>query len=381
MKTLLTSLLALVALTGFTHLPEMKTAQPRPPQAAIDACAQKQEGQSCIATVAGRTEEGICRTPPGQRERACIPNRMGGQSGAREMNRGPGPAQGQQAGQRGGRRHITVQSNGDLDLYPATVPPITHSRVTVRVEGDCRIIAANGISEHDTGPFPNAGNPSRITEQQHEFCVPANPRIASQVTPLGLGKFGVGVNGVPFDPGAAEFYLGDMNGGWRYEALSGAISLGLDANYAHVQPGGTYHYHGLPTLHLQGTGLAPGQHSPLIGWAADGFPIYALYGFGQNGVAVIQVTSSYRLKQGTRPTGANSPGGVYDGTFVSDYEYIEGLGTLDECNGRVMSTPEFPEGTYAYYLTPEWPVIPRCYKGTPSDDFVNLGPGGRPLPR
>ena len=53
-----------------------------------------------------------------------------------------------------------------------------------------------------------------------------------------MQDFGIAVNGVPFDPGAAEFYLGDRQSGWQYEALSGAVPLGIDENYAHVQPTG-----------------------------------------------------------------------------------------------------------------------------------------------
>ena len=61
-----------------------------------------------------------------------------------------------------------------------------------------------------------------------------------------------------------------------------------------------------------------------------------------------------------------------DGTFVADYEYVDGLGDLDECNGRECVTPEFPDGTYAYFLTDEWPWVPTYLRGTPDESF---GPG------
>ena len=82
------------------------------------------------------------------------------------------------------------------------------------------------------------------------------------------------------------------------------------------------------------------------------------------------MTSSYQLKSGDCPGGETAPGGTYDGTFVADYEYVEGSGTLDECSGKMTVTPEFPEGTYAYFLTQDFPWIPRCYKGTPAKDFA-----------
>ena len=49
---------------------------------------------------------------------------------------------------------------------------------------------------------------------------------------------------------------------------------------------------------------------------------------------------------------------------TQDYEYVAGSGDLDECNGRVGVTPEFPNGTYHYYITDTFPFIQRCVKGT-----------------
>ena len=68
------------------------------------------------------------------------------------------------------------------------------------------------------------------------------------------------------------------------------------------------------------------------------------------------------------------PCGTYTGVYSADYEYIEGIGDLDECNGRYGVTPEFPEGTYYYVITNKFPGVPRCFVGTPSNDF-KLGPG------
>ena len=183
--------------------------------------------------------------------------------------------------------------------------------------------------------------------------------------------FGVAVNGVLMDPGTAEFWNGDRRGDWNYEALGGAVPLGVDENFAHVQPSGAYHYHGLPTLLLKQLGLNSTKHSPLVGWAADGFLIYCQYGYQDPHdphSRIVELTSSFGLKEGERPDDEKSPGGKYDGTFIQDYTYDEGIGHLDECNGRFCKTPEFPEGTYAYFLTTDWPVIPRAFRGEP----VNL---------
>ena len=80
-----------------------------------------------------------------------------------------------------------------------------------------------------------------------------------------------------------------------------------------------------------------------------------------------KLSSSYRVKSGTRPGG---PGGRYDGSFVQDYEYVAGLGDLDDCNGRTGVTREYPEGTYYYVITDSFPFIPRCFHGTPDRSFM-----------
>ncbi|TWT93451.1 hypothetical protein Pla108_39450 [Botrimarina colliarenosi] len=273
-------------------------------------------------------------------------------------------------------RQHTATAARPLRLVPANQPPPAENRVTLEAQHGHRHVESNAVPQHPVGRFPNWGNPHAIAEQRHRFNLPLEPQPADKVTPLHLASrrgppnlpFGVAVNGVMFDPGTAEFWRGDRTLGWNYEALGGAAPLGVDENFAHVQPGGQYHYHGLPTGLLKRLGQSPQKHSPLVGWAADGFPIYAQYGYGDPedpDSTIIELRSSYRLKPGVRPGGDDAPDGAYDGAFVQDYEYVAGRGDLDECNGRHAVTPEFPQGTYAYFLTSEWPVIPRAFRGAP----------------
>lgn len=278
-----------------------------------------------------------------------------------------------------GARTHTITRSGKLRYVASNSTPRQENLVQIEVQGDDRIIRSNGIPEHKTGSFPNAGNPHRISSQQYTYRIPANPQPAGSVTPNN-GVFGVAINGVPFDPGAAEFYVGQVGTQWQYEPLSGAIALGIDVSHAHVQPNGAYHYHGLPTGLLADVNLTSKSHSPLVGWAADGYPIYAVFGYENPEdfeSKIVAMKSSYRLKPGNRP-GGSEPSGRYDGTFVGDYEYVSGLGDLDQCNGRFTVTPEFPQGTYAYFLTEDWPVIPRSFRGSPSSDFAKGPPGGGP---
>ena len=97
-------------------------------------------------------------------------------------------------------------------------------------------------------------------------------------------------------------------------------------------------------------------HSPIIGFAYDGFPIYGPYGYSDPGDAdsvVSRIGSSYQLK-GARPDGPSTT--TYPlGTFIDDYEWIPSINTgktlLDTNNGRFCVTPEYPEGVYAYFVT------------------------------
>ncbi|UUV05432.1 YHYH protein [Ruegeria sp. YS9] len=253
-----------------------------------------------------------------------------------------------------------------LRLVPATENPGENS-ASVKEKGGKIKVTGNGIPDHLVGLFPNRGNPHQIEQQKVRLKLPAQPAAEGAVTPLQMGwNFGVSLNGVVFDPLAAEFWHGDPRSGWSYDALGGAISLGLDANYAHVQPNGKYHYHGVPTGLVKRLGWSPSEHSPLIGYAADGFPIYAVTGVVAG--KVTEMSSSYRLKSGRRP-GGNAPDGRHDGTFNEDYVFVQGHGKLDQCNGAFTVSAEYPSGTYAYFLTEDYPVVPRCFMGTPDQSF------------
>ncbi|BCX49796.1 hypothetical protein HAHE_37040 [Haloferula helveola] len=273
--------------------------------------------------------------------------------------------------------HEASVHNDDLDLKQAHTDPPARNQVSIRVAGKRRIIQSNGIPDHDTGQFPSRNNPNSITEQSYSFEIPVKPEVSSRGTAVGHNLFGVALNGVVFDPATAEYYRNDRSSDWNYEALGGAVDLGLDDHHAHVQPTGAYHYHGLPSGLFER--LSGGkQQMTLVGWAADGFPIYGLYGYKDPKDAksgVVKVRSSYRLKQGTRQ-GSAAPRGKHDGTYTSDYEYVDGLGDLDECNGRFGVTPEFPEGSYHYILSEDYPFIPRLFRGEPNRTFMKGGPGG-----
>jgi len=295
--------------------------------------------------------------------------------------------------QRGGgpppaRFHELTKAN-PLELIPADATPPVAPAVSITVEANKRHVVSNGMPNHQIGTYPTRHNPNPIGPQQYDVKLNGAPKSADKIFSVNRNDqpgppnipFGFAINGIFFEPGTAEFWHGDRNSGWNYDALGGAVPLGIDANFGHVQPNGAYHYHGLPTGLLESLKVTPEKHSPIVGWASDGFPIYARYGYQDakdSKSAFVDFKSSYRLKEGMRP-GGDGPSGKYDGAFTKDFEYVAGLGDLDECNGRFTVTPEFPNGTYAYFLTENWPVIPRNFRAEPVNIKLENGPppGGR----
>lgn len=271
--------------------------------------------------------------------------------------------------------------------------PAVANQVSIDVRDGYRYIKSNGIPDHKTGQFPGRGNPNSIRPQEYTFKAPVEPKPADEPTRAGGPiLFGVALNGVVFDPGTAEWWNDDPAAGWNYEAIGGKIDLGLDKSNAHVQPTGAYHYHGIPLGLLDKLSHGhPDDKMTLVGWAADGYPIYA--GFGHADAndpksPLKKLRPGYHLKSGSRPERPEGPGGKYDGNFTRDFEFVDESGDLDECNGRTGVTPEFPKGTYYYVLTDTFPYVPRMFHGTPDESFRKPrrgpgprgGPGGRPPP-
>lgn len=261
--------------------------------------------------------------------------------------------------------------------------------VTIRVDGEFRVMTTNTLPDHEIGEFPNPNNPNALRSVEREIRIPLNPELADRRIPS-RPEFGVGLNGVIFDSGTGEFWTVSGERGrsaWNYDAGSEKNQgrFGVDFNHGHIQPTGKYHYHGVPTALVESLGsehVHDGHVHEMIqlGWAFDGFPVYAPYGYEDPDDAtsgITELASSYRLKEGDRPGLPDGPGGAYDGTYSADYEYVEGLGDLDESNGRTGVTPEFPDGTYYYVITDEFPSIPRTWVGTPDASMRRGGPGGQ----
>ena len=271
---------------------------------------------------------------------------------------------------------LTQRTSGCADYvkkYSSTVNDIGNGvtfngAVEVKINGSgssakC-IITSNGIPNHD---FNDGGQafPNNVASQSYQYEIPLTPSFAATTTDLRIGiDNGIMLNGTKIDILAAACHgvgnekIGCGNGNdWRFDPLHTANGFRLDNHNAHTQPDGSYHYHGNPKALFSDSPV----ESPLIGFAADGFPIFGSW--FNDGSTIKKAQSSYRIKSGSRPTENGAPGGVYDGTFRDDYEYVSQLGDLDECNGMTLN------GVYGYYVTETFPYLMGCFKGNIDASF------------
>ena len=238
--------------------------------------------------------------------------------------------------------------------------------VRVAADGTCKFLS-NSLPNHDVGGIginfvvPVLAKPSR-------YKVSASPKQAAVVSALSPTRTdAIFLNGAPlksleptcFSSSEENILCTDADQSWRYDPRSSAAKITLDAHLGHTDGTGLYHYHGGPAALFD---QFPGTDSPVIGFAADGFPIYGSYFTDTSGI-LRSAKSSYSLKPGSRPAGIDEPGKSYDGTFVDDYEYIAGSGDLDECNGMTLA------GQYGYFVTNAYPWVVGCLMGTPNDSF------------
>lgn len=290
-----------------------------------------------------------------------------------------------------GRHYVQGNATPIQDNVLANVQSVQYSDDWVYVD-------ATGIPAYITGPFLD-GNPSLASEQTGYFKIPLHPvQNTGNPTATTGGNIGIFINGVAlfdyrdgvaWNPNTNALCGGPGNppcpGGmgatqaWNRDAIP-AERAGFDCAKAHPAMG-NYHHHQNPSAFnldqlvisnicdlYPADGLYainPDQHSPLIGFAYDGFPIYGAYAYkntdGTGGIT--RLKSGYHLRNITARTHHADGTDVADGApinttyplgyFREDYEYIASAepDVLDEHNGRFCVTPEYPEGIYCYFAT------------------------------
>lgn len=220
-------------------------------------------------------------------------------------------------------------------------------------------VSSTCIPGYDIGPW--TGNPNTPANQNFVFKITRSPKKnTGTLTATQLGHIGVWSNGVSiFNAKDARSY--NNAGVWNQNAIY-VEGKSFDTCLGHPAPNGEYHHHLNP--HCLYDDKDNSKHSPIIGYAFDGFPIYGAYGYknadGSGGIS--RMRSSYALrnitKRTTLPNGstASSAGpdvaGQYAlGYYVEDFAYTAGMGDLDDHNGRFCVTPDYPNGIYAYFVT------------------------------
>ena len=247
---------------------------------------------------------------------------------------------------------------------------------TVELTGTSCVFTSNAIPNHDFNDS-SAQFADNVAESTLSFTLPQNPTQGEAATDISLQyDNAIFLNGVKLDLLAAACYgvgseplgqekIGCFEAGtpWRYDPMFSGNNFGTDMHNAHTQPDGTYHYHGDPMALYDDGGSS---ESPVIGFAADGYPIFGPY-IDDNGT-VRKVVSGYTIKDGDRVSmdGEGAfPGGSYDGTYRDDYEFTN-AGDLDVCNGMEK------DGVYGYYVTDAYPWVLACFVGTPDTSFKKM---------
>ena len=263
-----------------------------------------------------------------------------------------------------------------VDDYNTSQSDNWQCEVEFTLDSENITISTNGLPNHDF----HSGDGCCASSQTKSYTIPLEPIDDPDCNPSNStencvmaperGAIAVAVNGVaiygPEDgPGGDAVALQEG----AYEEDRQDIWLGLC--HGHSGPGGEYHYHADSNcMHWHkednqswmdysiDSSRSVAEHSPIIGFAFDGYSIYGFVGWDENG-SVKEMKSSYRLKDGENG---------YNG--IDDYEYVQGMGDLDSCNGEYGMTPEFPNGTYHYHTTWEngeggigFPYFINCYGG------------------
>jgi hypothetical protein len=300
-------------------------------------------------------------------------------------------------------------------------------------------VRSSGLGVHVMGPwYLNAAHtaafPNYPVNTKSLYRIPRTTTVPVTKTLTGLGVIGYFVDGVSmFDSRDGFVWTGSGESGmgpgyWNREAYVNE-GVTFDPGYAHQENSGTHHYHANPIAlryelgdhvdfnpttktYSESTNIVT-KHSPILGWVRDGCPVYGPYGYSSasnSASGLRRMVSGYVLRNGQSGTqnltvvgrtnipawavrlynvAANQSGptnfttyplGRYmeDNDYLGDLGYTQGVDfDLDEYNGRWCVTPEFPAGTYAYFVsissngTPTFPYnIGRAFYGNPTGSAV-----------
>jgi hypothetical protein len=262
-------------------------------------------------------------------------------------------------------------------------------------------------------------------------CQAATTGITRASQNIGYWINGVNLKNSSADKEAPNGYLAFSNLEYiaAYEAvIQYNYDLKQDAAGGRTIDNGSYSYHSFSftnawttgTAHIGNTGTAvttgtaeislipylnsslihADGHSKILGWSLDGYPIYGPFGYEQpldNSSLVRAMISSYTTYSDSLDVPARAIDGALNivaypmGIFVQDYYYADS-GDLDIHNGRYCVTPDYPNGTYAYFCSvnsnntePAYPyVVGPVFRSIPvgsGQTTSDTTSGGGPAPK
>lgn len=221
-------------------------------------------------------------------------------------------------------------------------------------------LSCEAIPGYDVGPWDD---PSMAPNQNFVFKITRNPLAKSgNYTATIPGHIGVWANGVSvFDAGSAGSFQNEQV--WHINGAFNKSQTSINCDGIAAENGEFHNYFApICLFDVNETTV----HSPILGYAFDGFPIYGAYAYANaDGTGdIMRMQTSYQIRQidtrNSLPDGTllsedlwgPKIGNTYPlGYYKEDYEYVAGSGNLDDHNGRFCVTPEYPNGTYAYFTT------------------------------
>ena len=231
----------------------------------------------------------------------------------------------------------------DVEQFPGAGADYSRPRIEVECADDTLVVRSNGVPHYEFVQI----TPNPLLETNREYRFPLRPKLAEMPTPIPLlGTVGVAINGIPF--------FGPNEGGVPYPGFGDPIYNSImDACMGHTAR--EYHYHALVEACLAAD-IKPGEPSPVLAYAADGFAVYGPYGCAdQECSKVVKFKSSWKKLRDPE----------IDAWDAFRYEPRQGAEYLDRCNGH---GGDDHGGTYHYHVTESWPYILGCFSGTPSPD-------------
>lgn len=251
--------------------------------------------------------------------------------------------------------------------------------ITIVSDGDpYPALAGNPLTNTAVREFPGSAN--AISEQSYNFTFDyrggSNTNNPLLVT---AGSIGIALNGVIItSPISTSTSLPGISAtlpsAFQWDTVTNKTAFAADACGGFPQSDGKYTYQsGLflnngwsnetllnSNAYFNNTSFGVDKmrhtdgHSKILGFMFDGYPIYGPYAYinalsSTSGIR--QMISSYRKKSSPQTGRIYTYTQYPAGTFIQDYEHSTSLGTLDQYNGRFCHTPDYPSGTYAYFLT------------------------------